>query len=603
MSEISIGHLHHRPCLGERRLRRCRTNGETNKVSLIDVDTDNFDNVVIIDVPESLLKKTKTSSMHRKDKSWSVKNVIYIDDDENHDRNHPSDENNANFYADTSSNRESCHVTKKIRDYAFEESRYDQDTANPVSLSKCNRTYYRKCCQGNRYGLSAESESDSADNDCPDCELDSSGKVQEQWEKASSRRKKNLQNVHSDNRVHDTTLLGFSTGELNNEKNGPSRSRTKEDTNVDRTHAFHISIDHPGSSNRHIETYYVDFAFSDESDKTFDDPTSEIESCPPKYKSRSDVDSCCGKSNLLESEATIHVSKYICETDKHENCTETATGKSREREHLEPGQSRATGGAREMVNLMPKKCRVRRSKLHHKHTDRGSAIFSDVNGSFSGKSPSSKGSRNTHIYEAKLQEDISMSNIQQEEEDGQLHSQNGDTVPSVETCIINEREKLKETDEYKRATEEEWASRQQALQIQAEEAKRLRRLQKRKKTESLRLLDMERRQKERLEEVRNSQKKDEEDMNLKERVRAEVRMELNKLEVSSHSMAFLLHLLGISVGGWPNPMPQQVQAAYKRALLTFHPDRASQSDIRQQVEAEEKFKLINRLKEKFSPNL
>ncbi|KAL6505671.1 hypothetical protein OROHE_023050 [Orobanche hederae] len=582
----------------------------------MDVDIENFDNVVIVDVPESLPKKAQTSSIYRKDKRWSVKNVIYIDDDENHDRNHHFDENNASFYADTSSNRESCHVTKKIRDSAFEESRYDQDTANPVSLSKCKRTYYRKGCQRSRYGLSADSESDSADNDCPDCELDSSGKVQEQWEKASSRRKKNLQNVHSDNRVHDTTLLGFSTGKLNNEKDGP-RSRTKEDTNIGRPHAFHISIGHPecepGSSNRHIETDYVDFAFSDESDKKFDDPTSEIESCPLKYKSRADVDSCCGKSILLESEATIHVSKYICETevnerrcsptDKHENCTETATGKSREREHLEPGQSRATGGAKEMVNLMPKKCRVRRSTLHHKQTDRGSPILFDVNGSVSGKSSSSKGSRNTPIYEAKLQEDISMSNIQQEEEDGQLHSQNGETVSSVETCIINEREKLKETDEYKRAVEEEWASRQQALQIQAAEAKRLRRLQKRKKTESLRLLDMERRQKERLEEVRNSQKKDEEDMNLKERVRAEVRMELNNLGISSHSMASLLHSLGISVGGWPNPLPQQVQTAYKRALLTFHPDRASQSDIRQQVEAEEKFKLINRLKEKFSPNL
>lgn len=43
-----------------------------------------------------------------------------------------------------------------------------------------------------------------------------------------------------------------------------------------------------------------------------------------------------------------------------------------------------------------------------------------------------------------------------------------------------------------------------------------------------------------------------------------------------------------------------MRLAFKRALLCFHPDRASQSDIRQQVEAEEKFKLINRMKEKFS---
>jgi len=42
-----------------------------------------------------------------------------------------------------------------------------------------------------------------------------------------------------------------------------------------------------------------------------------------------------------------------------------------------------------------------------------------------------------------------------------------------------------------------------------------------------------------------------------------------------------------------------VHTAYKRALLRFHPDRASKTDIRQQVEAEEKFKLISRMKEKF----
>lgn len=44
----------------------------------------------------------------------------------------------------------------------------------------------------------------------------------------------------------------------------------------------------------------------------------------------------------------------------------------------------------------------------------------------------------------------------------------------------------------------------------------------------------------------------------------------------------------------------QVRVAFKKALLRFHPDRASQSDMRQQVEAEEKFKLISRMKEKFS---
>ncbi|KAJ6901171.1 hypothetical protein NC652_027071 [Populus alba x Populus x berolinensis] len=101
-----------------------------------------------------------------------------------------------------------------------------------------------------------------------------------------------------------------------------------------------------------------------------------------------------------------------------------------------------------------------------------------------------------------------------------LCASHADLLLSDERDIINEREKLKETDEYKQAIEEEWAARQRQLQIQAEEARRLR---KRRKAETLRILDMERRQKQRLEEVRETQKKDEENLNKKERFRVEVR--------------------------------------------------------------------------------
>eukprot|EP00258_Populus_trichocarpa_P033250 XP_024449269.1 uncharacterized protein LOC112326161 isoform X1 [Populus trichocarpa] len=110
---------------------------------------------------------------------------------------------------------------------------------------------------------------------------------------------------------------------------------------------------------------------------------------------------------------------------------------------------------------------------------------------------------------------------------------------------------------------------------------------------------MERRQKQRVEEMRETQKKDEENLNIKERFRVEVRKELYRLEVTCINMASLLRGLGIHVEGGFQPLPNQVHAAYKRALLKFHPDRASKTDIRRQVEAEEKFKLISRMKEKF----
>ncbi|KAI3953664.1 hypothetical protein MKW98_017488 [Papaver atlanticum] len=157
------------------------------------------------------------------------------------------------------------------------------------------------------------------------------------------------------------------------------------------------------------------------------------------------------------------------------------------------------------------------------------------------------------------------------------------------------REKYKETDEHKRATAEEWASRKEQLQIQSQEAKQLR---KRRRAEKLRLLDVERRQKKRVEELREIMTKAEESIDLKERIRVEVRNKLDKLEMQCTDMATLLRRLDIHVEGGPNPLPREVHAAYRKALLRFHPDRASRTDIRQQVEAEEKFKLISKSKEK-----
>uniref|UniRef100_A0A0E0KJ50 J domain-containing protein n=1 Tax=Oryza punctata TaxID=4537 RepID=A0A0E0KJ50_ORYPU len=159
----------------------------------------------------------------------------------------------------------------------------------------------------------------------------------------------------------------------------------------------------------------------------------------------------------------------------------------------------------------------------------------------------------------------------------------------IQDGLIGEREKHKESDEYKRAQEEEWASRQRQLRIQAEEAQRLR---KRKKAEAKRLLDMEKRQKQRLEEVRESQRKNEEDIQLKEKYRGVVRFELENMERRYIDMASILRALGIAVEGG------EVKAAYKQALLKFHPDRVSRSDMYQQVKAEETFKFISRLKEK-----
>ncbi|KAJ3705971.1 hypothetical protein LUZ61_009676 [Rhynchospora tenuis] len=184
------------------------------------------------------------------------------------------------------------------------------------------------------------------------------------------------------------------------------------------------------------------------------------------------------------------------------------------------------------------------------------------------------------------------------EESALVCTPEANTEPMHDACFVGERERHKESDEYRRAAEAEWASRQEQLRIQAEEAQRMK---KRKKAEAMRALDMEKRQKQRLEEIRENQKKNEETLSLKEEIRAEVRKELEKMEKRYTDMASILRGLGIPVGGGLLPMPDQVKSAYKKALFKFHPDRVQTSDVHQQVKAEETFKFISRLKEKLLP--
>lgn len=108
----------------------------------------------------------------------------------------------------------------------------------------------------------------------------------------------------------------------------------------------------------------------------------------------------------------------------------------------------------------------------------------------------------------------------------------------------------------------------------------------------------------RLEEIRILQQKEERTMDIKEQIRGEIQANLERLALGCRDLASLLRRLQIPVEGGIFPSPQQVNAAYKKALLRFHPDRSSalaQGDPRRQVEAEETFKLISRMKTTLNP--
>ncbi|XP_024391154.1 uncharacterized protein [Physcomitrium patens] len=168
--------------------------------------------------------------------------------------------------------------------------------------------------------------------------------------------------------------------------------------------------------------------------------------------------------------------------------------------------------------------------------------------------------------------------------------------------LVGEREKLKQTADFKLADEEEWANRQQELQKQALEARKLR---ERKRAETERNNEVELRQKQRLEEIRQTQQREERNMGMKDQLRGQVQANLERLASECRDMASLLRRLQIPVEGGKFPTQQQVNAAYKKALLRFHPDRTSaiaQGDPQRLVEAEETFKLITRMKPILKPS-
>jgi ATPase subunit of ABC transporter with duplicated ATPase domains len=169
--------------------------------------------------------------------------------------------------------------------------------------------------------------------------------------------------------------------------------------------------------------------------------------------------------------------------------------------------------------------------------------------------------------------------------------------------LLGGREKLKETADFKLADEEEWARRQEELQKQAQEARRLR---ERKRAEADRKNEVELRQRQRLEEIRQNLQKEERNMGFKNQIRSKVQAELERVASGCRDMATLLRTLQIPVEGGLYPSNQQVSAAYKKALLRFHPDRTSASvkgDPQQQVQAEETFKLITRMKSLLQPSM
>lgn len=619
------------PCPGMTPLRRCKKRGEKKNTVFIDVDNDN---IIIIDVPESSERTFQAPNVLRKNRKnqFPRTGVICLDDDENTGHRfansgveHGSHFNNGASSGTRSPTNSDC--LGKSPETHRDECEFIRENVPPVKLSKCKRTYSGKTSDRNRYGIGTDSDTCPSDSDYADCELmeDSFGRVREQWERASSRRKCDTRNVQpgsgepgmvfKDNsqNVDAANNRGQQKEPLfegvNDEgKEAPAPSVSKESDNVD--FIFNGKQTCNLDNDYGVESIWRSLFNPDKDDPLYrmnplaDGPSLDYAKCiSGQHFQRGGMNSC----REQEVPKGLSSSKYEQRNTSQINHMEKnfqGRQSSPPQEPCLPTDESYAGKANISVPYM-----FHSEDSVSNDMDGGRSSSEDGVKFYKGTSSTfNSGFRWNSYHELNTSKEkfASEKALSLKSGSSEKHIDNG-SCPNdgkdelVEDCIISEREKLKETEEYKRAIEEEMSSRRRVLQIQAEEAQRMRRLRKRLTAESMRLLDMEKRQKQRVEEIRETQKKDEENMNLKEVIRAQVIKELNQLELRCHDMASLLRRLGIIIGNSVNPSLNEVRSAYKRALLAFHPDRASRSDIRQQVEAEEKFKLISRMKERFLP--
>ncbi|XP_057531141.1 uncharacterized protein LOC130809391 [Amaranthus tricolor] len=483
---------------------------------------------------------------------------------------------------------------------------FSNEGNTPVKLSE-----FKRCVSCNQYGRKLDSEGCSSESECSDCELmvGSSEELREQWKKASYRRRNNARSVFSDFEdkagspepkypFHDNSKEGIDVDPSSQQRNARNCSLHNDDDNVfDGSKKLYNGSKIPEQDNDPMETddhftstcKHLDHENAEDTveNVTFTGPKSDVRNRYQHY----DFDDFCFVFPQKFSVGVRVCEQYYDHLEMNGHATST-------------NDDGVTSGADQNKRNMTCAPECSGSHIDEQFIVKDTVFVDDFH------EPAGKPAENFMCQQnsnAKMQDvESSHTDLFVRHKDAGIRPVPSDDASSchgsaaafssdqVETII--DRQKIKETVEYKHAMEEELAARKLQLMREAEEARRLR---NRKKAERMRIVMNKRRQKERVEEIRQTRRKDEENQNLKEKYRAEIKKELQRIEATSGDMASLLRCLGIHVGGGSFPSPHEVQAAYKRACLKFHPDRISATDLRQQVEAEETFKLISNMKDKF----
>ena len=79
----------------------------------------------------------------------------------------------------------------------------------------------------------------------------------------------------------------------------------------------------------------------------------------------------------------------------------------------------------------------------------------------------------------------------------------------------------------------------------------------------------------------------------KEKLRVLIRHKLALQVGPARSLLSVLRAFGIPVDGGLSPSQAQIQKAYKKATIMFHPDKHVGAGLQKQLEAEETFKIIS----------
>ena len=97
----------------------------------------------------------------------------------------------------------------------------------------------------------------------------------------------------------------------------------------------------------------------------------------------------------------------------------------------------------------------------------------------------------------------------------------------------------------------------------------------------------------RLAEHRQEEQRREAEEEHKEKLRVSIRHSLALQVGSAKSLHSVLRAFNIPIEGGFAPTQAQLQKAYKKATIMFHPDKHVRAGLHKQLEAEETFKIIS----------